>query len=106
MYCSEILKFVRDRYKYEVEVIFGYKYKRGLNIFADFVDKYYDIKSGFNKDTNINRSTAKLMLNGAFGRTGLKLDESVVEITTSERSKELQTKYNVKRILERSPDIH
>jgi len=106
MYCSEILKYVRDKYNYDIEVIYGYKYERCENIFGGFIDKYYDIKSGVNKDTNINKSTSKLVLNSAFGRTGLKLDESTVEIVSSNRSKELQNKYNVKKILERSPDLH
>lgn len=106
MYCSEILKYVRDVYNYEIEVIYGYKYDRCENIFGDFIDKYYDIKSGVNKDTDINKSTSKLMLNSAFGRTGLKLDESTVELVTAKKSKDLQIKYNVKKIIERSPDLH
>lgn len=106
MYCSELLKFVRDVYNYEIEVVYGYKYERGVNTLGGFVDKYYSIKSGLNKDTTINRATAKLLLNGAFGRTGLKLDETVIEIVDSEKSKELQAKYDVKRIIEYSPYVH
>lgn len=106
MYCSELLKFVRDVYNYEIEVLYGYKYERGLNCFAGFVDKYYDIKSGVNKDTSINRATAKLLLNGAFGRAGLKHDETVIEIVDSITSKKLQEKYDVKRIIEYTPNVH
>lgn len=105
MYCSEMLKYVRDVYNYEIEVIYGYKYDRCENIFGDFIDKYYDIKSGLNKDTTINRSTSKLILNSAFGRTGLKLDESVVELVTANKSKDIQIKYNVKKLL-RDPLIY
>lgn len=106
MYCSELLKYVRDIHKYEIEVLYGYKYKPGYDTLSGFVDKYYEIKSGTNADTSINRATAKLLLNGAFGRTGLKLEESVIEIVDSEKSKELQLKYNVIRIIEYTPEIH
>jgi hypothetical protein len=92
MYCSELLKYVRDVYKYEVEVIYGYKYERGEDIFGGFIDKYYKIKSGLDKNSTINKSTSKMILNSAFGRYGLKLDENVVALVTAEKSKELQLK--------------
>lgn len=106
MYCSELLKYVRDVHKYEIEVLYGYKYKAEDKTFTEFVDKYYGIKSGANADTSINRATAKLLLNGAFGRMGLKLEETVIEIVDSEKSKELQLKYNVIRIIEYTPELH
>jgi len=49
-YFSEELKFVRDTYGYEIDVIGGVKFEKGYDVFTDFITRYYDIKS--KKDKN------------------------------------------------------
>jgi hypothetical protein len=69
-YFSEELKYAIESGYYQVEVIHSYKFERGVDIFKDYVEKYYGIKSRTRTST-MGRPTAKLLLNGLYGRFGM-----------------------------------
>lgn len=105
MYFSELLKYVRDYWGYTVKVVYGYKFK-AEKILDNFIDTYYNIKSGRDTTTNINRLTAKLLLNCVYGRFGLKMDNGITAIVTPEESLKIQNKYHVKDINPISDKLH
>ena len=106
MYCSELLKYVRDVHNYKIRVLYGYKFENTHDLFTEYVNKYYNIKSRMNDNISINRTTAKLMLNSLYGRTGMRIDDIRTELTDSETSALLQKKYDVKSLIQLTPDTH
>lgn len=40
-YFSEEIKDAVNKYGYKIEILFGYKFKKGSNIFTNIVNKYY-----------------------------------------------------------------
>lgn len=98
MYCSEILKYVVEKYGYVVQVLYGYKFTKTSNLFESFINKYYNIKSGKSNNININRSTAKLLLNSAYGRMGMKIDNSTVEYVDEKKLPEIESMYVIKTL--------
>jgi hypothetical protein len=76
------LKYAVDSGFYQVEVIHSYKFERGVDIFKDYVEKYYGIKSRTRTST-MGRPTAKLLLNGLYGRFGMNPHVTQATIVTS-----------------------
>ena len=105
MYCSEILKYVRDVHGYTVKVIYGFKFEKGERVFGDFPDKYFDIKSGNNTSVSISRPSAKLLLNSGFGRTALKIDGHTIKLFTHDKSREIQLKHHVRNVIPMTDDV-
>jgi hypothetical protein len=64
------LKYAVESGIYQVEVIHSYKFERGVDIFKDYVEKYYGIKAR-TRASSMGRPTAKLLLNGLYGRFGM-----------------------------------
>jgi hypothetical protein len=48
----------------------GYKFERGKDVFTSFVEELYSIKK--NSTNEVERNSAKLMLNSVYGRFGMK----------------------------------
>lgn len=94
-YCSELLKYVRDVYNYKINVYYGYKYDKSDGIFTDYVDKFYNIKAGCDPLSTISRNTSKLLLNGLYGRSGMKPNLSKTKIFTTAEADIIHAKYNV-----------
>jgi hypothetical protein len=55
---------------YNVEIICGYKFNRGENVFKEYVEKFYGIKAGTIKSP-MGTNTSKLLLNTLYGRLGM-----------------------------------
>jgi hypothetical protein len=95
-YSSEILKTARDFDKTKITVHYGYKFKKGLNVFTKFVNYYFDLKRKAEQMKNDGlRMLAKLMLNSLYGRFGLKYILSTTKIVSSFEFKDLSLKYKV-----------
>jgi hypothetical protein len=93
-YLSEELKLAIS-FGYTVKVFYGYNFERTSNIFSSFVNKYFDIKAGLS-NINMERATAKMILNGVYGRLGMKPDQDIIEIVNSSKAEEILSKFNVK----------
>ena len=104
-YFSEELKDVRDNFGYKIKVIHGYKFKRGVNLFKNFVSKYYNIKAGFDLTTTIDRPTAKLLLNGGYGRFGTRLDSVQTKIIKKEDYSDIALRHEIVNDFELVDDI-
>lgn len=66
-----------------------------LNIFNSFINKYFDIKAGLS-NINMDRTTAKLLLNSLYGRLGMKPYQDNIEIVNSLRAEDILSKFIVK----------
>jgi hypothetical protein len=44
----------------------------------------------------MERATAKMILNGVYGRLGMKPDQDIIEIVNSSKAEEILSKFNVK----------
>jgi hypothetical protein len=80
---------------YSVKVHYGYKIDRTSNVFNSFITKYFDIKAGLS-NINMDRTTAKLLLNSLYGRLGMKPYQDTIEIVEPTRAVEILSKYSVK----------
>jgi hypothetical protein len=95
-YSSEILKTARDVDKTRITVHYGYKLKRGENVFTKFILHYFDLKRKATELKNDGlRMLTKLMLNSLYGRFGLKYILSTTKIVSSSEFKELSLRYKV-----------
>jgi hypothetical protein len=95
-YSSEILKIARDIDKTKITVHYGYKLKKGENVFTNFINHYFDMKRKAEQLQNDGlRMLAKLMLNSLYGRFGLKYTLSTTKIVSSSEFKELSLKHKV-----------
>jgi hypothetical protein len=95
-YSSEILKTARDVDKAKIIVHYGYKLKKGENVFTNFIHNYFELKRKATEQKNDGlRMLAKLMLNSLYGRFGLKYILTTTKIVSSSEFKELSLKYKV-----------
>jgi DNA polymerase type B, organellar and viral len=93
-YFSEEVKLAIS-FGYSVNVLYGYKFEKSSNVFNSFINKYFDIKAGFS-NINMDRTTAKLILNSLYGRLGMKPYQDNIEIVDSNRALDILSKYSVK----------
>lgn len=92
MYSSELLKWVKNNYNYNINVLYGYKFDVSNKIFKDYINKYYNLKNNANND--VERDISKLMLNSLYGKFGLDAISIKTTVTTQEKAAEIAlTKY-------------
>lgn len=87
---SEQLK-VGIKEGYTFEMLCGYKFERGKDVFKDFVEELFNIKRFSTNE--VERNTAKLMLNSVFGRFGMKEITSQIKVI---KAKDYNEKMNKK----------
>ena len=80
-YFSEELKFANEN-GYSITVIKGYGFDKKHDVFKNFVEHFYNIKSTTNNKTE--KAIAKIILNNLFGRFGLDIDKSKTDIVSGE----------------------
>ena len=73
---SEEIKYAL-KYGYSINIEYCYQFKRGKDLFKDYVNSLYKLKSSA-KDP-VQKTTAKLFLNYLYGRMGMKEIENVME---------------------------
>jgi len=93
-YFSEEVKLAIS-YGYSIKVLYGYKFDKSSNVFSSFINKFFAVKAGLS-DINMDRTTAKLILNSMYGRLGMKPYQDNVEIVDSSKALEILSKFNVK----------
>ncbi len=98
IYFSELLKEV-VKHGYKVEVTGGYKFKRGKNVFKNFVEDIYGKRVEAGKSGNeCMKLTYKLILNSLYGRFGMKnIGNKAIIVDNSKIDKYFKTK-NVSKI--------
>ena len=68
MYFTPELINARDKYGYKIDVVYAYKFNKGFDVFKEFVEHFYTLKSG---DSNpALKLIAKLILNSLYGKFG------------------------------------
>jgi hypothetical protein len=93
-YFSEEVKLAIS-YGYSIKVLYGYKFDKTSNVFSSFINKFFAVKAGLS-NINMDRTTAKLILNSMFGRLGMKPYQDNVEIVDSSKALDILSKFNVK----------
>jgi DNA polymerase type B, organellar and viral len=68
--------------------------KISQNVFNSFIKRYFDIKAGLSP-INMDRTTAKMILNSLYGRLGMKPYKDLVEIVESSQAEDILTKFIV-----------
>ena len=76
-YFSEQLKFAKEN-GYKITVLKGYSFNKEKNVFGDYINKVYKIKS--NPINQSQKSMAKSLLNNLLGRFGINYEKPVTEI--------------------------
>lgn len=92
------MKFAEDN-GYEIEVIKGYNFDKVSEVFNNFVDDIYKIKSNPRNPTEKN--VAKLVLNSLIGRFGMDFNKIVSKLV----DKETHNHISITRILRNSIEI-
>ena len=66
------------KFGYQFEILKGYEFKKG-NIFSDYVNKMYELRLQYVKGHPMNL-IAKLLMNSLYGKFGMKLDSTIIEM--------------------------
>ena len=66
------------KYGYTFEILEGYEFERG-NVFKEYVQKMYNLRLEFEKGHAMNL-IAKLLMNSIYGKLGMKMDVTRVDI--------------------------
>lgn len=91
-YFSEELKFAQEN-GYKINVIKGYSFNRESDVFKEYVNRIYKIKS--NPINKTQKSIAKSLLNNLLGRFGISLDKSVTEIVDEKRFGDISSMHKI-----------
>ena len=85
-YFSEELKFAMQ-HGYTITILKGYKFNKQYDVFKDYVDYFYNIKS--NAKDKIEKAISKSLLNNLLGRFGLDIDKSKTELMSEDKFNEV-----------------
>ena len=66
------------KFKYQFEILKGYQFEKG-DIFSSYVNKLYDLRLEYETGTPMNL-VAKLLLNSLYGKFGMKMESTRVDI--------------------------
>ena len=66
------------KFGYTFEIVKGYQFKKGY-LFKDYVNKMYELRLQFEKGHPMNL-IAKLLMNSLYGKFGMKLESTVIEM--------------------------
>jgi len=102
IYFSELLK-ESIHYGYKINVMWGYKFNRGKDVFKNYVDEMYNgrLKAKLDKNNSL-QIIYKLLLSlehSLYGRLGMKDIENRLKILSKEDANNLWLKKNKKKIL-------
>lgn len=85
-YFSEELKFAHEQ-GCKIHVLSGYQFNKEYNVFKDYIEHFYDIKS--TTKSSVTKMIAKSLLNNLIGRFGLNIDKSVTRLISYDEFQEL-----------------
>jgi len=89
---------------YKIKVQYGYKFDKTSNIFNSFINKYFEIKAGLS-NINMDRTTAKMILNSMYGRLGMRPFLDNIEIVNSAKAEDILAKFVVKEQYQITNDL-
>jgi len=75
------------KFGYTFEILNGYQFEKG-NIFDDYVNKLYNLRMEFEKGHPMNL-IAKLLMNSLYGKFGMKLESTLIEMCDTSCETEL-----------------
>lgn len=76
------------KYGYSFEILNGYEFKRG-NVFKDYITKMYNLRLEYAKGHPLNL-IAKLLMNSLYGKFGMRLESTQVEMFDTSNEMESQ----------------
>ena len=95
IYFSELLK-ESILYGYKINVLWGYKFNRGKDVFKNYVDEMYNGRLKAKLDNNnYLQFIYKLLLNSLYGRLGMKDIENRLKILSKEDANKFMTNKNI-----------
>ena len=74
------------RFGYTFEILKGYQFKKGF-IFKDYVERMYNLRLQYTKGQPLNL-IAKLLMNSLYGKFGMKLDSTIIEMYNTSNESE------------------
>jgi len=89
---SEEIKYA-IKFGHKINIEYCYQFKRGKDLFSNFVKDHYNIKSSTNDP--VQKATAKLILNSLYGRMGMKEIDNIKVIVDKQEANKLDTNHNV-----------
>lgn len=100
-YFSEELKFAKQ-FGYKIKVLKGYNFNKESNVFTDYINKVYSIKS--DPVNPSQKAMAKSLLNNLLGRFGINMDKPVTEILSQKAFSSKMLMYRITSYKELSDD--
>ena len=95
LYFSELLK-ESINYGYKINVIWGYKFERGKDVFKEYIETLYNERLQAKKDgLNSIQYIYKLLLNSSYGRFGMREIENKLKILSKDEATKFMTKKNI-----------
>ena len=91
-YFSEELKFAKNN-DYKITVLKGYEFNKETNVFKDYINKIYSIKS--NPINNTQKSMAKSLLNNLLGRFGINLEKPITDVVSTTTFEKYSVMYKI-----------
>lgn len=91
-YFSEELKFAKE-HGYKIKVLKGYTFDRVPDVFTDYINKVYPIKS--NTTNKSQKAMAKSLLNNLLGRFGINMDKPITKILSREEFERKMLMYKI-----------
>ena len=76
-YFNEELKFAQEN-GYKITVLNGYSFNRVSNVFTDYINNIYSIKS--NPKNSSQKAITKSLLNNLLGRFGINLEKPITDV--------------------------
>ena len=102
VWSSEELKFAKE-YGYDIKVIKGYNFSKTKNLFTDYINDMYKIKS---ENKGVKKAIAKSLLNNLLGRFGLNVYSSITEWVNKEKMEYIRRTREVKNIVDLNEDTY
>nr|QWO71429.1 DNA polymerase [Termitomyces sp. K1Ac] len=95
LYWSELLKASRE-YGYKIQVLGGFKFEKGYDVFKPFIRDIYEKRSKAKENSLFSlQYVFKLIMNSLYGRFGMKEIENKLEIVDRDKAKILLKDKNI-----------
>jgi len=90
------------KYGYTINIEYCYQFKRGIDLFKDYVNDHYEIKS--TTTDPVQKTISKLFLNSLYGRMGMKEIDNIMKIVNKKEAETLDKDVNISIISELDND--
>jgi len=100
---SEEIKYAL-KFGYRINIDYCYQFKRGKDLFKDYINDHYKLKSSTTDP--VQKTISKLFLNSLYGRMGMKEIDNVLKIVNKKEADNLDRNTNVSIISELDNDMY